>query len=239
MRAYDNIEYKSGGQFVDSSCRKILQSDREQIFNLSKEQFTALLEENMRSSLKECEKTNCKNRREINLFDKILISNFWNKKMSNYYLDSVYSIEHIIPFSSIWSKTIDINRLGNLFPTLDIINKTRGNKNLDIYFEDDNRHFTRFIQDLLPIENYNEICSFPAATTAFAAANDVMNVDPNDPVAQVTKPKRKNKTTSDVAKQDQPKKSILPHILSNDKYNEYCRKNEQNYIHTLVNDIFS
>ena len=90
--------------------------------------------------------------------------------MSNYYLDSVYSIEHIIPFSSIWSKTIDINRLGNLFPTLDIINKTRGNKNLDIYFEDDNRHFTRFIQDLLPIENYNEICSFPAATTAFAAA---------------------------------------------------------------------
>jgi hypothetical protein len=76
--------------------------------------------------------------------------------MPNCYLKEKYSIEHISPYSSVWDGVIDINRIGNLFPTLDKINTSRGNSNLDIYFNSKNRDFTKFIKGLLP-GNYNEI----------------------------------------------------------------------------------
>ena len=78
--------------------------------------------------------------------------------MPNSYLKERYSIEHTTPYSSNWEGSIDINRLGNLFPTLEKINSSRGNNNLDIYYNTTNIEFTKFIKELLP-ENYNEINS--------------------------------------------------------------------------------
>ena len=75
--------------------------------------------------------------------------------MSNFYLKEKYSTEHITPYSSVWEELIDINRLGNLFPTLEKINGSRGNSNLEIYFKEPNIGFTTFIRELLP-ENYSE-----------------------------------------------------------------------------------
>jgi hypothetical protein len=84
--------------------------------------------------------------------------------MPNCYLKERYSIEHISPYSSNWADSIDINRLGNLFPTLEKINSSRGNNNLDIYYNTSNKEFTKFIKELLP-ENYNEINSYKERKT--------------------------------------------------------------------------
>jgi hypothetical protein len=161
IKVHDKIEYTAGGSFIDNLCKSILTQDNTQIFNISKEKFQNLLEENLKSSLNEkthSQERKTNKRRQLNFFDKILVSNFFNKKMASCYLKDKYSIEHICPYSSVWEKdtSIDINRLGNLFPTLERINCSRQNKNLEIYYSVENMGFTKFIEELLP-KNYDEI----------------------------------------------------------------------------------
>ena len=161
IKTYDKMEYTSGGSYIDNICKSIIEHDNTKIFDISREIFQNLLNENLKSSLNEkthYEERSTNKRRQLNFFDKILVSNFFNKKMPNSYLKERYSIEHTTPYSSNWEGSIDINRLGNLFPTLEKINSSRGNNNLDIYYNTSNIEFTKFIQELLP-ENYNEINS--------------------------------------------------------------------------------
>ena len=161
VKTYDKMEYVAGGSYIDNICKSIIEQDSTQIFDISREIFQKLLNFNLNSSLNEKtndEERNTNKRRQLNFFDKILVSNFFNKKMPNSYLKERYSIEHTSPYSSSWEGSIDINRLGNLFPTLEKINSSRGNNNLDIYYNTSNIEFTKFIQELLP-ENYNEINS--------------------------------------------------------------------------------
>ena len=158
IKTHDKMEYTAGGTYIDNICKNIINHNTS-IFCISKENFQHLLHENLRSSLNEKthdEERVCNKRRQLNFFDKILVSNYFNKKMPNCYLKEKYSIEHISPYSSTWNGTIDINRIGNLFPTLAEINSSRGNNNLDIYFNPKNIDFTNFIKELLP-KNYNEI----------------------------------------------------------------------------------
>jgi hypothetical protein len=89
--------------------------------------------------------------------------------MSNFYLKEKYSTEHITPYSSVWDELIDINRLGNLFPTLEKINCSRGNSNLDIYYKS-HPDFTNFIKELLP-GNYNEINNHNGRKTTIVNIN--------------------------------------------------------------------
>ena len=84
------------------------------------------------------------------------MSNYWNIRVSNSYIKKDYSIEHIIPFSSQWENSLDINRLGNLVPTLQKINSERGNKDLTTYYKPEYIEFTKFIDELLP-KQYNNI----------------------------------------------------------------------------------
>lgn len=159
IKAHDKIGCVAGGNYIDTICKSILENENTKIFNINREIFMNLFNEILKSSLNEktYEQERVTNkRRPLNFFDKILVSNFFNKKMSNFYLKEKYSIEHISPYSSEWDESIDINRLGNLFPTLEKINGSRGNSNLEIYFKPANIGFTNFIRELLP-ENYNEI----------------------------------------------------------------------------------
>ena len=159
IKTHDKIEYIAGGSYIDNICKSIIEHDNTKIFHINKETFQNLLHEILKSSLNEKtydQERITNKRRPLNFFDKILVSNFFNKKMSNFYLKEKYSIEHISPYSSEWDESIDINRLGNLFPTLEKINCSRGNSNLEIYFKPANIEFTNFVRELLP-ENYNEI----------------------------------------------------------------------------------
>jgi hypothetical protein len=161
IKTHDKLEYTAGGSYIDNICKSIIEHDNTKIFDISREIFQNLLNENLKSSLNEkthYEERSTNKRRQLNFFDKILVSNFFNKKMPNSYLKERYSIEHTSPYSSNWEGSIDINRLGNLFPTLEKINCSRGNNNLDIYYNTANIEFTKFIKELLP-ENYNIINS--------------------------------------------------------------------------------
>jgi hypothetical protein len=161
IKTHDKLEYTAGGSYIDNICKSIIEHDNTKIFDISREIFQNLLNENLKSSLNEktqYEERTTNKRRQLNFFDKILVSNFFNKKMPNSYLKERYSIEHTCPYSSSWEGSIDINRLGNLFPTLEKINSSRGNNNLDIYYNTANIEFTKFIKELLP-ENYNIINS--------------------------------------------------------------------------------
>lgn len=137
IKTHDKLEYTAGGSYIDNICKSIIEHDNTKIFDISREIFQNLLNENLKSSLNEkthYEERSTNKRRQLNFFDKILVSNFFNKKMPNSYLKERYSIEHTSPYSSNWEGSIDINRLGNLFPTLEKINCSRGNNNLDIYY---------------------------------------------------------------------------------------------------------
>ena len=173
IKTHDKIEYTSGGSFIDNICKSIIEHDNTKIFNINRDIFLNLLNTILNSSLNE--KTNqqervTNKRRQLNFFDKILVSNFFNKKMSNFYLKEKYSIEHISPYSSVWENSIDINRLGNLFPTLEKINCSRGNSNLEVYFKPENIEFTTIIKKLLP-ENYNEINNHSGRKTSITDIN--------------------------------------------------------------------
>lgn len=175
IKSHNKLEYVAGISHIDSTCKSILETDTMKIFNITKEQFEKLLNECLNSCLNEKEiknKESSRKRRTLNLFDKILVSNFYNKKMSNFYLNNIYSIEHISPFSSRWedNTSLDIDRLGNLFPTLDSLNRSRQNTNLEIYYKPEYIDFTKNIDELLP-KNYDTINSYKDRKTTIIDTN--------------------------------------------------------------------
>jgi hypothetical protein len=175
IKSYNKLEYVAGTSHIDNMCKTILESDSMKIFNITKKQFEKLLNECLNSCLNEKEiknKESSRKRRTLNLFDKILVSNFYNKKMSNFYLTGDYSIEHISPFSSRWEEntSLDIDRLGNLFPTLDSLNRSRQNTNLEIYYKPEYINFTKNIDELLP-KNYDTINSYKDRKTTIIDTN--------------------------------------------------------------------
>lgn len=159
IKEEDKIQYTTGSAFIDNMCNTILNKDKNKIFNISKDKFKNLLKKNIKYHINEKtyndeRKTN--KRRKLNLLDKILISNYWNRNIPNKHLKEKYSIEHITPYSSIWNDTIDIDRLGNIFPTLEEINSKRGNKSLSIYKEE-YPIFYDVVKSLLHLDEYENI----------------------------------------------------------------------------------
>jgi hypothetical protein len=157
----NSIVYIAGESYIRKNCNDIIHNgENNKIYKLDKVKFKQLLDK--------CISTQINNklfidkplkRRKLNLLDKILLANYWNLHIPNKYLNETYSLEHISPFSSIWNGNIDIDRLGNLFPTIETINCNRKNCNLDIYKTAENKTFYESIKNLLP-ENYNDINKF-------------------------------------------------------------------------------
>lgn len=199
LQIFDKLKYEAGGKFIENKCKSILEG-KEKIFNnVTKEAMNLLIENNIKSINNEItfsKKDKTKKRRQLNLVDKILMSNYWNIRVSNSYIRKDYSIEHIVPFSSQWDNSLDINRLGNLVPTLQKINSERGNKDLTTYYKVEYSEFTKFIDELLP-KDYNNIVNHGE------------------------------------------KKNSKPKITNNEKFNEYCIKNENLYKRLLIESLFN
>jgi hypothetical protein len=159
FKVFDCIEYQAGGSYIDNLCSKIFNRESMYIFKITKSKFEELINICMKERLNECtyEDTHkTRKRRKLNLLDEILISNYWNLNAPPTILLKNYSIEHITPFSSRWNDLIDIDRIGNLFPTFVEINTSRGNKDLSIYRNTENVAILQCIKKLLP-KKYEEI----------------------------------------------------------------------------------
>jgi hypothetical protein len=178
FKTFDKIENQAGGAFIDGMCNTIISKEPNKIFNITKEVFEYMLNKNNESNRKTKSYNGTKlngkklsKRRKLNLFDKILISNYWNRNIPNKFLNEQYSIEHITPFSSIWKDEIDIDRLGNIFPTFHEINISRGNRDLEPY---KTCELYNSIKPLLPMENYNKINSYDSKKTTIIS-NELYN----------------------------------------------------------------
>lgn len=180
----DGILFEAGGSFIDNKAREYLNkpwtiseeinvTTMEKLLNelisenIKPQKYKTktkneLISENINNREDETKKS-CKNksdkRRPRKVFEKILIYNYFNLNVPCQYLNNNFWIEHIFPFSSSWEGTIDIDRLGNIIPILEQINKGRNNKHITEYKKIDTDNFLNFI-DNIPIETeYNEIIS--------------------------------------------------------------------------------
>jgi hypothetical protein len=66
-------------------------------------------------------------------------------------LNNEFWIEHIFPFSSSWNSQVDIDRLGNIMPIIDTLNKERGTKHIKEYKKLDKQGFLDYIK-IIPTE---------------------------------------------------------------------------------------
>ncbi len=148
---HDSIAYTAGGAFIDNQAEDIYNNPSKISDNITKEIFNKVLSILIEESIKNI--PNKKNKRKNRLYHEIvLLINYFKCKMPVQYLnnDNEYWIEHIIPFSSSWSDQIDIDRLGNIIPILDNLNRERGNKHINIYSDID---FIKYLNDIIPFNN--------------------------------------------------------------------------------------
>lgn len=200
FKTHDLLEYKAGGKFIDNLCEKIVSKDHNYIFTrVNKSVFLELLKINIDASIKETTNISLRKknkRRPYGFIYKILLANYWNRNMPNKFLNEKYSTEHIIPFSCSWedNSEMDIDRIGNIFPTLHELNLKRSNGDFSVY-KSDRPDFYEHVKILTQDENYYNI------------------------IKVIENKKHK--------------------IMSVEKYNKMCIKNEELYVSNLMNELFS
>jgi hypothetical protein len=176
----DIFHYEAGGGYIEAQATKIMKGELDTSQKITKEIFTEvvtiIIEQNNEPVILKNKKTT---RRKLKFIDHCLTSFYYNKYVSNIYLDdNKYSIEHIIPFSSSWEdiEEIDIDRIGNLIPIIDSLNKGRSNSHID-YYEKTDSTFVSLLKNIpnkatydtivnhdsrkpkiINVENYNKMC---------------------------------------------------------------------------------
>ena len=121
-----------------------------------------LLQENIKNrqyEIRENGKDKYDKRRQRKAFEKVLIYYYYICNVPNQFLHNIFWIEHIFPFSCSWDNQIDIDRLGNIFPILESLNRERSNKHISEYKKSDKNKFLTYI-DLFPNnQTYDDIVS--------------------------------------------------------------------------------
>lgn len=169
-KPYDTILYESGGTYIDNIADKMLKtpaiiSDKITIDTMDKV-INILIRQSIKNSQYEIRKNgkDKKDRRRNRAYHEIvMLFNYFRHKVPCEYLSNKYWVEHIIPFCSEWDGDIDTDRLGNIIPIIDKINKQRVNKPISEYSrieKDEKINFIKFLNDIIPsIEVYNSIVS--------------------------------------------------------------------------------
>lgn len=162
----DGILYEAGGAFIDNKAKDYLKNPNTISCKITEDIMRKLLEELVKENIKDRSYEIRKNgkpqldkRRNRKIHEKILINKYFINKVPTQFLNKNFWIEHIAPFSCSWNDTIDIDRLGNIFPILDNLNRDRGNKNINEYKKTDKDNFINFI-DIVPSDIlYNDFVS--------------------------------------------------------------------------------
>lgn len=165
-RINDGILYESGGAFIDNKAKDYLKTPSmiscKINFSIMEDLLKELIFENIKPRKYETRKNGkdkLDKRRARKVFEKFLIYNYFNSNVPNQYLNNNFWIEHIFPFSSSWEGIIDIDRLGNIIPILEQLNKERSNKHISEYKKIDKDKFLNFIDNIPTNDEYNKIIS--------------------------------------------------------------------------------
>jgi len=165
-KLYDAILYEAGGTYIDNKAKEYLKSPSILSNKITETNMRELLNDLMKENIK-CKKyeirangkDKCDKRRSRKVFEKVLIYYYFICKIPHNFLKNNFWVEHIFPFSSSWENLIDIDRLGNVFPIIDLINKERNNKHIKEYKKIDKQNFLNFIDIIPSISIYDNIIS--------------------------------------------------------------------------------
>jgi hypothetical protein len=173
--------YSKGGNYAVHVPKKLHTEPENVSIAITKEKMHHLLE----SLLKEvvCNKINSdkKERRKRTGFEKILIYYYYKCKVPTEYLAYTYSYEHLFPFSSNWDRELDIDRIGNIFPVIDSLNKFRSNLHIKEYrkITENKTHkgygFLKYIDTVPSVETYDSIVN-PQHKTPIVFNNENFNL---------------------------------------------------------------
>jgi hypothetical protein len=193
----DFLNYRAGGGFIENLANKLKNNPNSHIDKIKKEDFTEvcdiLVNENNKCTTYD-KKKDLHGRRKLKLFHRCVMVNYYNTHVSNKLLDDIFSIEHLIPYSSKWGENelVDIDRIGNLVPVYAKLNSGRGNRNIKYYYKQDNAFITQL--EMIPtVKDYDNI------------------VDDN-------------------------KSPVIKNI---EAYNMFCEKNEEIYVNSFIENVFS
>ena len=151
---YDILHFPGAGQYIDNLSKKLLNNPSIISDKITKDHMRLLLETLLKENLKE-EKP--RSRRNRKFFEKCIVYYFYKQMMPTNLLSQEFSIEHIVPFSSLNKETIDIDRLGNIVPIIAEMNNKRRNSHINKYLSKYER-FLSYIKPIIPsISDYDNI----------------------------------------------------------------------------------
>lgn len=166
FKLIDGILYEAGGSFIDNVAKDYLKTPEtiscKITEDLMENVLNQLINENVKNKKYEIRsngKDKSDKRRQRKLHEKVLIYYYYICKVPTQFLKKNFWVEHMFPFSCSWENNLDIDRLGNIFPILDNLNKERSNKHISEYKKIDKEEFMKFI-DIIPTnELYDQIVS--------------------------------------------------------------------------------
>lgn len=162
-KPYDGISYEAGGKFIENKAKEYLKSPKSISSKITKEIMHEVLlrltKENVKNKKYETRQDGKDkyDRRARKLHEKVLIYYYFVCKVPTQFLRNNFWIEHVFPFSSSWDNEIDTDRLGNIIPIIDALNKQRSNKHINEYKKLDKTKFLNYIDTIPDTEQYNTI----------------------------------------------------------------------------------
>ena len=164
FQLHDSILYQAGGAFIDNKAKDFLKTPTLISDKINKEIMTEVVKylnnENIKNKLYETRangKDKNDKRRSRKIHEKFLIYYYYTNKVPREFLKNTFWVEHLFPFSSSWDNEIDIDRLGNIIPIIDTLNKERSNKHINEYRRLDKSKFLKYIDIIPQNQIYDEI----------------------------------------------------------------------------------
>lgn len=177
----NEIHHDAGGVFIDAKSKQLLIEPNKICENVTKDKMHSvikiLINETYSPDERFLENGNKKNdkRRPRKFFEKTLLFYYYKSKVPTNLLDNIFSLEHICPFSCVWSDNLDIDRLGNVIPIIHEMNNLRSNKHISEYeILDKPYNFIKFI-DVIPSIEYYDTMTCHMEKTPKIINNDTFN----------------------------------------------------------------
>ncbi len=167
FKEYDILTTPGSGAFIDNLVNKISLNPAKISSDITRERMNNVIDHLIRENNKPIPLANKpKTRRNRKFWEKTLIYYLYKIRVPIKYLDeNRFWLEHIVPFSSSYTGTLDIERLGNVIPIIDILNNKRGNKHIGEYATIDTTGFMRYINDIMPDNiRYDGMVNHPHGT---------------------------------------------------------------------------
>ena len=149
------------GELVKASALKLLSGDKQFGAPITMALFRDVLNELIRITADEV--VNAKDYTP-QFYTCALMSYLYKTSMPTQQLNNKFSIEHVFPRSTrVQTSKVNIHRLGNTIPIVDLINCGRRNQHIREYKKYDKNGFLKYIEHILPNDTtYDSIVSYPS-----------------------------------------------------------------------------